>query len=256
MGRDSHAGRGLTDRALSCRPPGKVPGTGRRPPPRAWRGPQTPRRRPAAGARPEAPEQAAGQLQCRVRPRAAPAPSTPPPRPERWKWNSAHPPAPGGSKLRSRDPARARPRRAPTWRPDPDANAESPCRLRWLARRGLERKRASGNHPAAASRSARPVCPRFHGAVCASPVAGRLSKSEGTNREVRSESREVERSAERECEPGGDSESVLEPEEILEPMGRDSHSGTRANGSALSCRQGPPPWRTGAPMFDARLYRG
>jgi hypothetical protein len=28
------------------------------------------------------------------------------------------------------------------------------------------------------------------------------------------------------------------------------------NGSALSCRQGPPPWRTGAPMFDARLYRG
>jgi hypothetical protein len=29
-----------------------------------------------------------------------------------------------------------------------------------------------------------------------------------------------------------------------------------SNGSALSCRQGPPPWRTGAPMFDARLYRG
>jgi prevent-host-death family protein len=28
------------------------------------------------------------------------------------------------------------------------------------------------------------------------------------------------------------------------------------NGSAPSCRQGPPPWRTGAAMFDARLYRG
>jgi hypothetical protein len=41
-------------------------------------------------------------------------------------------------------------------------------------------------------------------------VAGRLSESEEANREVRSESREVERSAERECEPGGGSESVLE----------------------------------------------
>ena len=29
-----------------------------------------------------------------------------------------------------------------------------------------------------------------------------------------------------------------------------------SNGSALSCRQGPPPWRTGAPMLAARLYRG
>src|SRR5262245_49798414 len=58
------ASRGLTDTALSCRPPVKVPSPGRRPPDESTPEPGGRQLESPAGS-----EVAAGQLQCLVRPR-------------------------------------------------------------------------------------------------------------------------------------------------------------------------------------------
>jgi hypothetical protein len=60
-------GRCLTDQALSCRPPVKVPRPARRAPAEA-----TPNRAAAGWKARQSGQMAAGQLQCLVRPRARP----------------------------------------------------------------------------------------------------------------------------------------------------------------------------------------